>query len=57
MPTAIVCGGRDYADRDALFATLDRLRAEHGIVAIAHGKAAMVRRAREKGLPVVEVPR
>jgi predicted Rossmann-fold nucleotide-binding protein len=39
MSTAIVCGGRDYADRDALFATLDRLRANYGIAAVAHGGA------------------
>ena len=39
MTTAIVCGGRDFADRDALFATLDRLRANYGIAAVAHGGA------------------
>lgn len=33
----IVCGGRDYADRDAVFDNLDRLHAKVGIAGIAHG--------------------
>lgn len=36
----LVTGGRDYADRDAVFATLDALHAERGIVALATGGAA-----------------
>lgn len=35
----IVCGGRDYADREAVFAALDRLHAKVGIAGIAHGGA------------------
>ena len=35
----IVCGGRDYQDREAVFDNLDRLHAKVGIAAIAHGGA------------------
>jgi hypothetical protein len=35
----LVCGGRDYADRDRLFATLDRIHAERAITLVIHGGA------------------
>lgn len=35
----IVCGGRDYGDRDRVFATLDRVHAARLIERIAHGGA------------------
>jgi hypothetical protein len=35
----LVCGGRDYDDRDALFAALDRLHAEHHFSAVIAGGA------------------
>lgn len=33
----LVCGGRDYADRGALFEALDRLHAERPITIVVHG--------------------
>lgn len=38
----LVCGGRDFKDRDLLFGTLDRLMLddEHGIERIIHGGAS-----------------
>jgi hypothetical protein len=35
----LVCGGRDYADRDWLYAELDRLRAERGFSLVIAGGA------------------
>lgn len=35
----LVCGGRDFQDRDALFAVLDRLHQQTGITKIVHGGA------------------
>lgn len=35
----IVCGGRDYADRDALFAAMDRAHAKRPITIVIHGDA------------------
>lgn len=35
----LVCGGRDYADRERVFATLDELHARTPISAIMHGNA------------------
>ncbi len=35
----LVTGGRDFADRDLLYATLDRLHAEHNIIVVIHGDA------------------
>jgi hypothetical protein len=34
---ALVCGGRDYADRDAVFVALDALHRKHGNITILHG--------------------
>lgn len=39
MTRVLVCGGRDYQDRDALFRTLDDLHAERPITAIIEGGA------------------
>jgi hypothetical protein len=37
----LVCGGRDYADTDHIFATLDRIDAERGpIECLIHGAAS-----------------
>lgn len=35
----LVCGGRDYADRRAVYHVLDRIELEHGISCIIHGAA------------------
>lgn len=35
----IVCGGREFNERDTVFEHMDRLHAKVGIVAIAHGGA------------------
>lgn len=35
----IVCGGRDYADRDRVFRVLDELHANHPIGLLRHGGA------------------
>lgn len=37
--TIIVTGGRDYSDRETLFAYLDRLHAETPITLLVHGSA------------------
>jgi predicted Rossmann-fold nucleotide-binding protein len=39
MTRVLVCGGRDYRDRDALYAALDRLHAEHGFSVVIAGGA------------------
>ncbi len=33
----IVCGGRDYQDREAVFIALDKLHAKNGITCVIHG--------------------
>lgn len=33
----IVCGGRDYQDRDRVFEALDRLHKKRGITCVIHG--------------------
>lgn len=35
----IVCGGRDYADRSAIWAALDRFSEKFGIACVIHGAA------------------
>lgn len=40
----IVCGGRDYHDKDRLFAVLDELHAKTPIEVVVHGNAAGVDR-------------
>ncbi len=37
MRTILVCGGREYADRDAVFAALDSVHAQAPIDLILHG--------------------
>jgi predicted Rossmann-fold nucleotide-binding protein len=39
MKRVLICGGRDYDDRDALQAALDRLHAEHGFAVVIAGGA------------------
>lgn len=36
----LVCGGRDYHDRDAVFAALDRAHAKRPITMVIHGAAS-----------------
>ena len=35
----IVCGGRDFSDREALFRVLDDLHSTHGFTLLVHGAA------------------
>lgn len=35
----LVCGGRDYAERDIVFGTLDALKEEHGEIFVISGAA------------------
>lgn len=35
----LVCGGRDFTDRDRLFAELDQIHQENGITLLIHGEA------------------
>jgi ABC-type sugar transport system substrate-binding protein len=35
----LVCGGREYFDRETVFESLDRLHAEYGFTAVMHGAA------------------
>ena len=35
----IVCGGRDFSDREALFRVLDDLHTTHGFTLLVHGAA------------------
>ena len=39
MTTVIVCGGRDFVDRDFLNARLDKLHASNPITLLIHGHA------------------
>ncbi|NLX94715.1 MAG: DUF2493 domain-containing protein [Rhodopirellula sp.] len=57
----LVTGGRNFADRDFLFATLDRLRAEHGFTLLIHGDARGADRlagewARDRGIQILACP-
>jgi hypothetical protein len=57
----LVCGGRGYADRDAVFAVLDRVHAERGIRGIIEGGGTgadtLAREwAKERGVRCVTVP-
>lgn len=52
----IVCGGRDYADRDHVFATLDHIHAQRNIALIIEGGATGADRlarewAQDRGVP------
>lgn len=54
----LVCGGREYADRDTLYAELDAEAAEHGPVGLliegeARGADSLAKRwAYDRGIPV-----
>lgn len=57
----IVTGGRDFADRDLLFRTLDRLHLERGFALLIHGAARGADRlandwAKERRVPRHPVP-
>lgn len=39
MKRILVCGGRDYADRERVFSVLDKCLAFYGAVTIIHGAA------------------
>lgn len=58
----LVCGGRDYANRSAVYVTLERLYAQHGreLIIIEGGAAGADRFAAdwadESGLPHAKVP-
>ena len=39
MTRVICCGGRDFADKDGLFAALDRFHARHHITCVIQGGA------------------
>jgi hypothetical protein len=57
----LVTGGRDFKDRDFLFATLDDLHSEHGFTLLIHGDAKGADRlagewAEERGVPILACP-
>lgn len=57
----LVCGGRDYADGDAVFRALDRVRAGRGIAILIHGAAPGAddlagQWAHERGVPILPFP-
>lgn len=57
----LVCGGRDYAERDVVFGVLDALKEEHGDIVIIHGAANGADQlaqdwAWENGVPYVPYP-
>lgn len=58
---AIVCGGRDYDDANALYAKMDALHAIHGFTLIIHGAAPGADSlgaswAHESGIPAKAYP-
>lgn len=57
----LVTGGRNFSDREFLFATLDRLHAEKHIALIVHGDARGTAHlagdwAESRGIPVLARP-
>lgn len=57
----LVCGGRDYCNRNHIFATLNSVRAYYGKVCIIEGGARGADRlarewAEQHGVPFVEMP-
>ena len=58
----LICGGRDYADRAHLFATLDRVHAKYfGLAGIIAGAARgadnlAAEWAKDRGVPLTEFP-
>jgi predicted Rossmann-fold nucleotide-binding protein len=56
MTRVLVCGGRDYADRAAVYASLDSLHAEHGFTLLIAGGARgadtlAAQWAQDRGIP------
>jgi len=56
MKRVLVCGGRDYTDRDALYVALDRLHADHRFATVIAGGARgadtlAVQWAEHRGIP------
>ena len=61
MTIVLVCGGRNYADREHLFKTLDNLTAKLGFTQLIHGAARGADTlagewAQSRGLPVKAYP-
>lgn len=61
MTTILVCGGRKFKDRWALFRALDRVDAEHKFTRLVHGDAPGADRmadawAKARGVPVEPCP-
>ena len=57
----LVCGGRDWYEKDITFGILDRLAGEYDIAVVIHGAASGAdtlagRWARSRGIPVEEYP-
>lgn len=57
----LVCGGRDYANRDLVFATLDRIDKQRGVKILieggANGADALARQwTRRRGVLCATVP-
>jgi hypothetical protein len=57
----LVCGGRDYTDRDAAFHVLDEAHSEFKVTLVIHGAARGADRlagewARARSIPVQEFP-
>jgi hypothetical protein len=57
----LVCGGRDYTDRDTVFSLLDYLHAKRAITVIIHGAARGADTlagewAQERGIPEERYP-
>lgn len=57
----MVCGGRDYEDRDAVFRALDKIRTKHGVVCLISGCARGadtlgIEWAEARGVPVARFP-
>lgn len=58
----LVCGGRDYADRDRVFEVLDAVASKHPNITILHGAASGADAiaeewAKERGHPYIGEPR
>ena len=46
----IVCGGRDFSDREALFRVLDDLHSTHGFTLLVHGASRGLTGSQANGL-------
>lgn len=61
MNRVLVCGGRNYTDRERLFGVLDRCHAAEGIGQVIHGGAEgadtlAAQWAESRGIPATEFP-